>query len=142
RTENLALTDGYRSASFSMRDFLAIGFRRKRAIVLCFVGILLGAVIAVLLKPSEYTAKTKLLVERERMDPVVSPLQDAQVVFRGEVAEEELNSEVELLDSQDVLRQVVVSCGLHRHKSFLASLLGIGDEQKQIAKAVSHLQKE
>lgn len=141
RTESLALTDGYRSASFSMRDFLAIGFRRKRAILFCFVGILLGAVLAVLLRPSEYTATTKFLVERERMDPVMSPLQDTQAVFRGQVTEEELNSEVELLDSQDVLRQVVVSCGLHRHKSFLASLLGTGDEQTQIAKAVSRLQK-
>ena len=141
RTDNLALCDGYRSVSFSARDFVAIGFRRKRAILLCFFGILLGTALAVLLRPSEYRTTTKFLVERERMDPVVSPLQNAQVMFRGEVTEEELNSEVELLQSQDVLRQVVVSCGLHRRKSFPPSLFGTGDEQKEVAKAVSRLQK-
>jgi len=140
RTESLALVDGYRSTSFSMRDFLAVGFRHKRTILRCFFGILLGTVLAVLLVPSEYTATTKFLVERERTDPAVSPLQDAQVTFRGQVTEEELNSEVELLRSEDVLRQVVVSCGLQRRKSFLAALLGTRDEQKQIAKAVSRLQ--
>src|SRR5438876_2725434 len=136
KTESLALVDGYRSTSLTMRDLLAIGFRRKRTILLCFLGILSGAVLAVLLKPSEYTATTKFLIERERKDPVVSPLQDAQTTFLGEVTEEELNSEVELLQSEDVLRQVVVSCGL-QHKSFLPSLR---DEQKQIAKAISGLQ--
>jgi uncharacterized protein involved in exopolysaccharide biosynthesis len=140
RTENLTLADDYRPTSFSIRDFLTIGFRRKRAILVCLFGILLGTFLAVLLRPSEYTATTKFLVERERTDPVVSPLKDAQVTFRGEVTEEELNSEVELLQSQDVLRQVVVSCGLQRRKSFLALLLDSRDEQKLIAKAVARLQ--
>lgn len=140
RTEDLARVDGYYSSTFSVRDFIGIGFRRKRAILLCFVGIMLGAALAALLRPWQYTATTKFLVERQRMDPVVSPLRDAQVMFRGEVTEEELNSEVELLDSRDVLRQVVVSCGLNRHKSLLASVLGRGDAEKQIARAVSLLQ--
>ena len=140
RTENLALADAYHPPSFSMRDLLAIGFRRKRTILLSFFGLLLGAVLAILLRPSEYTATTKFLVERERMNPVVSPLQDVQASFPGEVTEEELNSEVELLKSEDVLRQVVVSCELQRHKSFLASLLGTRNEERQIAKAVSRLQ--
>jgi uncharacterized protein involved in exopolysaccharide biosynthesis len=141
-TELLTPSDENRSFSFSLREFFAIGFRHKRVIVLCFCGIMLGAILAALLQAPEYRASTKFLIERERMDPVVSPGQDPQMTVRVEVTEEELNSEVELLDSEDVLRQVVVTCGLHQRKSFLGSLLGQGNEQRQIAKAVIRLQKE
>src|SRR5258705_7571675 len=142
KNESLALADVPRSLSFSARDLLAIGFRRKRAIGRCFLGILMGAILAALLKPSEYTATTKFLVERERADPVVSPLQDAQATSREAVTEEELNSEVELLQGDDVLGKVVVACGLQRHKSFLTSRLGVQDEQKQIPNAFFRLRKD
>jgi uncharacterized protein involved in exopolysaccharide biosynthesis len=55
----------------------------------------------------------EVLVNRERQDPMVT----AEVVNQTPsatppVAEEELNSEVELLQSPDLLRQVVISTGL------------------------------
>jgi len=74
------------------------------------------------LLPTKYRAETKLLVKRERVDPVVTPEQNAPVMFHDTVSEEEINSEVELIQSQDVLRQVVVSCGLDQ-KTFLSGLL-------------------
>ncbi|MBV9340194.1 MAG: hypothetical protein JO159_04805 [Acidobacteria bacterium] len=131
-----------RSFSFSLRELVAVGFRRKRVVALCFCGVLLGAGLAALLQPSEYRASTRFLIERDRMDPVVSPGQDPQVMVRPEITEEELNSEVELLESDDVLRQVVVSCGLHQRKSWLRFLIGQGQEPERIAKAVARLQKE
>jgi uncharacterized protein involved in exopolysaccharide biosynthesis len=133
-----------RDATFglSLRDVLAILFRHKRVIVLCFCGILSGAILAVVLQPPEYRAYTKFLIERERLDPVISPGASGPPEFRAEVTEEELNSEVELLESADVLRQVAVSCGLDQRKaSFLTRLLGPGDEPTRIAKAVARLQK-
>jgi uncharacterized protein involved in exopolysaccharide biosynthesis len=141
KTESLVLDDGYRSTSLSLRDLIGLGFRRKRAIILCFLGILSFATLVALWTPSEYTATTKFLVEHGRKDPVVSPQQDPQATFRGDVTEAELNSEVELLQTEDVLRQVVVSCGLQRHKSSMPSLLGSRDESKQIAKAISGLRR-
>ena len=141
RTEGLVLADGYRSTSLSIRDFVAVGFRRKHIILLCFLGILSCATLHVLLTPSEYTATTKFLVERERTDPVVSPQQAPQATFSDRVTEEELNSEVELLQSEDVLHQVVISCGLQAHKSFLTSFFGLPDGRKEIAKAISGLRR-
>jgi len=35
--------------SFTLRDFVAIGFRHKRLLVLCFGGLLLGTVLATVL---------------------------------------------------------------------------------------------
>lgn len=129
------------TSGFSLRDAIAIAFRHKRIMALSFFGILLGTILAVVLQTKEYRTSTKFLIERERIDPIISPGASAPPSFRGEITEEELNSEVELLESGDVLRQVAVSCGLHQQKSFLASLFGEGDEATRIAKAVARLQK-
>ena len=134
--------DGRQPMPFTLRDLVGIGFRHKRVLTLCFCGILLGAALAAFLLPAEYESSTKILVERERMDPVVSPGQSSPMMFRGEVTEEELNSEVELLQSEDVLRQVVLTCGLHHRKSLLAAIFGPGSEEKRIAKAVNRLKSD
>ena len=128
--------------SFNLRDVLTIVFRHKRVVVLSFLGILTGAVLAAVLRPTEYRASTQFLIERERLDPVISPGQSTPPETRSEVTEEELNSEVELIKSTDVLRQVVVSCGLYQSKSFLAFLLGAGNETRRIAEAVKDLQSD
>jgi uncharacterized protein involved in exopolysaccharide biosynthesis len=134
--------NGKPTLSFTLRDVLTIVFRHKRVVVLSFLGILTGAVLAAVLHAPEYRASTKFLIERERLDPVISPGQSTPSEARSEVTEEELNSEVELIESADVLRQVVISCGLHQKKSFLASLFGAGDESTRIAKAANRLQSE
>jgi uncharacterized protein involved in exopolysaccharide biosynthesis len=140
-TENTTQNNLHRSFSFSSRDLIAIGFRHKRPIIITFCVIFVGAVLAAVIQPAEYQASTKFLIERARMDPIVSPGQDAGVI-RSEVTEEELNSEVELLQSEDVLRQVVLASGLHQRRTLL-SYLGIrGTEQTRIAKATTRLQKE
>jgi uncharacterized protein involved in exopolysaccharide biosynthesis len=134
-------SDGQRPLSFTLRDFAAIGFRRKRVLAFCFGGILLGVMLAALVVPTRYRAETKLLVKKGRLDPVVTPEQTAPVVFRDTVTEEELNSEVELIVSEDLLRNVVLECGLDHRKS----LFGLGTWQKddaRIAKAVRRLREE
>jgi uncharacterized protein involved in exopolysaccharide biosynthesis len=128
--------------SFSLRDLLTILFRHKRVVVLSFLGIMTGALLAAVLRPTEYRASTKFLIERERLDPVISPGQTTAPEVRGEVTEEELNSEVELIESADVLRQVVVSCGLDKRKTILTYLLGAGDDATRIAKAANRLQSD
>ena len=119
---NEAITShGHRPYSFTARDVVAIGFRHQRVLVLCFVGVLLGVGLSALFLPTKYRAETKLLVKRERVDPVVSPEQNAPMTFHDTVSEEEINSEVELIQSQDVLRKVVTTCGLDK-KNFLSSI--------------------
>jgi uncharacterized protein involved in exopolysaccharide biosynthesis len=140
-SNDLEAVAGQASFGFSLRDVLAIVFRHKRVILISFWGILLGAIVAAVLQPPEYRASTEFLIERERLDPVISPGASNPPAFRGEVTEEELNSEIELLESSDVLRQVVISCGLDQRKSLVSYLLGPEDEATRIAKAVARLQK-
>jgi uncharacterized protein involved in exopolysaccharide biosynthesis len=137
---DLMLTNDKAPSSFSLRDLLAVGFRHKRTAMLCFFGILLGAILFVVFGAARYTATAKFLVDRERMDPVVSPEQTNPVMMRTPVTEEELNSEIELLQSRDVLRQVVIACGLNNHKSVSEYVFGPATAEVRIEKATNRLQ--
>ena len=127
------------TASFSLRDLLAIGFRRKRIAALCFFGVLLGAFLFAFAVPTQYLATTKFLVERERADAVVSSQQNTPMAMSSQVSEEELNSEIGLLQDTDVLRKVVLECGLNNRKSLGEYIFGPASPEKKIAKAVVRL---
>jgi uncharacterized protein involved in exopolysaccharide biosynthesis len=102
------------SSSVTVRDLLAIGFRQQRTVVVSFLVICLVVVSVVLLWPPHYEAEMKILVKRERADPVVTPGPSSQGQLWLAVTEEELNSEVELLRSHDLLAKVVAATGLYQ----------------------------
>ncbi len=101
----------------TLRDIATPLFRHPKLVRLSFLGLLLGTVLVIMLLPKDYEAKMKILVKRERVDAAVSPGRDAVMTNPGEVTEEELNSEVELLKSRDLLEKVVVSCNLQESHS-------------------------
>jgi uncharacterized protein involved in exopolysaccharide biosynthesis len=103
------------SFSYTLRDFLAVGFRHRGLILLSFLGIFLGAVIFTVLRPNQYETQIKLLLNRERLEPMVSPVDQSltpRLTSTPNVSEQDQNSEVELLKSRDLLEKVVVACGL------------------------------
>ena len=126
---------GEAGSSPTPRDLLAPIFRWRRLVVVSFSGILLGAVLSGILLPKEYDAQMKILVRRERIDPVVTPDRDSQPQFRNEVREEELNSEVELLKSRDLLEEVVTTCGLHEssNESIWARILSVFEPRQMLS---------
>ena len=108
---NFSNHDGNEFHSPTLRDLFAIIFRHRRLMALSFCGILLGAIVAAVRQPNRYDAGMKILVKRERVDPVVTSEASAQSQFAVAVTEEDLNSEVELLKSRDMLEKVVaVTC--------------------------------
>jgi uncharacterized protein involved in exopolysaccharide biosynthesis len=139
-------TGGGTGFSFTLRDLLAIGFRHKRAFVLCFCGIVAGSVVAMFVVPPTYDSVSQILVKRERVDTVVSAEKTNPMQVREEVTEEELNSEADLIMSEDVLRQTVVDSDLQNRKSTLSFLSSGQSQDQKIAKAVdklrSHLKVE
>jgi uncharacterized protein involved in exopolysaccharide biosynthesis len=138
--------EGGRTLSPTLRDLLAVGFRHRRLIALSFLGIFIGAVLAAILLPPEYEAEMKILVKHERVDPVVtSELNAMPQLSHDLVTEEDLNSEVELITSRDLLEKVVETCGLHLSKpSFWDFLLpgGAGGKDLRIPKAVRKLDSD
>ena len=125
--------------SFTLRDVLAVGFRHKRAFLLCFVGILLGTVAAVLLLPPTYESTAQIVVKRERIDPVVTAEKNDPTQIVGEVTEEQLNSEAQLIMSEDVLRKAVIDSGLDKRKSMLRRRCSVKTEDQRIEKAVDKM---
>jgi uncharacterized protein involved in exopolysaccharide biosynthesis len=134
------------SRPYNAQDVLAMGSRHKGLMITTFALVFLGASLVAFFSPPSYEAHTKLLVKRERVDPVVTPGQETRVMASDDVTEEELNSEVELLESDDVLRQVVVACGLEkvRHGPIWVFLNAgkTDDEEKETATATKHLRND
>ena len=56
----------------TLRDVVAIGFRQRWLMILCFAGIFLGTVMAIVLSPAKYPGHMKILVKRERVDPKIT----------------------------------------------------------------------
>lgn len=152
---HLTLERGYagngRSSTFTVRDLLTIGFRHQWLVVLSFLLMCSAAFVFVLLRPAQYEAQMTILVKRERVDPLVSAEASSQLVSLPSVTEEELNSEVELLKSRDLLAQVVVAAGLQdRNGSGLRARLGklIGEhanpeeKDRKVAHAVQQVSRQ
>jgi len=104
-------TDG--AFSYTLRDFASVVFRHRQLIVLTFLGIFISATIAALMQPSQYEAGIKVLLTRGRADPLVTTEQtDLPRSLSTIVTEADVNSEVELIKSRDLLEKVVVASGL------------------------------
>jgi uncharacterized protein involved in exopolysaccharide biosynthesis len=96
-------------------DGMALGVRHRRLMALSFVGVFLGAAVGALLLPGHYSANAKILVRHERVDPPVSADSSATLPqVSPSVTDVEVNSEVELIRSPDLLRKVVTACGLDK----------------------------
>jgi len=92
--------------------------RHLRLIAVCFLAAVTGVSLAVFLTGNQYDAQMRILVKHERVDPLMtSEPNAARMALAGTVTEEEVNSEVALMRSYDLLRAVVVSCGLDRSPS-------------------------
>src|SRR5215472_17496948 len=140
------------TTSLTLRELVEIGYRRRRTFAWCFATIFLGAIVAAAILPKRYESELKILVHRERADPLVTAQQTAAMEQNlPSLTEEDINSEVALLRSEDLLENVVVACGLQnaRNTSFVDELLGwilpprtLDDEQTRIRKAAEKLGRE
>src|SRR5712692_4056055 len=129
----------------TLRDLVSPLFRHRRLVVVYFMGALLCSIAATWLLSSKYESRMAILVNRERLDPVVTTESTTQVPqLAPQVTEEEINSEVELLQSRDVLENVVLASGLQKElrDSWLAKLRPRHDERQDVSSAVETLGKQ
>src|SRR6185437_1950020 len=98
----------------TLRDLAAPIFRQRRLASFVFIGILTGAALSALFVSRNYQAEMKILVNSDRADAVVSPnpTEAISAAPMPAVSEEDINSEVELLKSRDLVTSVVLKCGL------------------------------
>jgi uncharacterized protein involved in exopolysaccharide biosynthesis len=116
---NSAINRENQSSDVSLRDLAAPIFRRRRLLLVSFLILFtLTAAFGVSIAHS-YESHMAILVNRERVDPLVTPQATTELISTSNpVTEEEINSEAELLKSRDVLEKVVLANGLADARGF------------------------
>jgi uncharacterized protein involved in exopolysaccharide biosynthesis len=127
--------------TISLKDLAAILARRKWLILVTFFLVVGGVVAVTFLMPKQYETRMKVLVKNERADIIVSPDSNRGTVYRSEVSEAQINSEIELLTSKNLLRQVVVKCGLDSLQH-VAESDPVERHSVAVEKAVKRLEKD
>ena len=69
--------DRHRPVTPTMRDIIAVPFRQKRLVLISFA-VLFVLVVVWAAMTSAYKAEMKILVRRERMDPIVTSVECSQ----------------------------------------------------------------
>jgi uncharacterized protein involved in exopolysaccharide biosynthesis len=125
----------------SLPDYLDVAFRHKRVLLLGLAGLVLVPLLSAFFLP-KYKGEMKFLVVRERVDPVVTPSAEkdsAAVTSPPVVSEEELNSEVELLNGHELLRRVVLACDLATEKTTSSRVRFWVNQDQRIEAAIREL---
>ena len=127
----------------TLRDLLAPLFRHKRLVAIVFLLVAVLTVAAAMRLSGSYESHLEVLVNRERVDPLVSTESETQLMGApsSAVTEEEINSEAELLQSRDLLEKVVLQNGLEQREehSLWAHLHPKATDAQYVARAVKHL---
>jgi uncharacterized protein involved in exopolysaccharide biosynthesis len=128
----------------SLRQVVEPLFRRKTLIIVTFLSILAVVITIGVLMPPPYKSHMAVLVNRERLDPLVSTEQTnvAPPDAVAAVTVEEINSEAELLVSQDLLRKVVLKTGLDQRTSTMDWLFPARTEDQKVERAIKKLAKK
>ncbi len=123
------LLPGGQTTRYTLRTLLAAVFRQKRIIVLAFSVVFIPVLAVVLLQPPQYMSETKLLLERQRSAPVITSnyakVANLDTTVLDRVGEQEIDSEIDLIQSDDLLRQVVIACDLWKKVPAWRKLLPI-----------------
>ncbi len=113
-----------------IKEIVSILFQRRKQITVTFLVILAGVALVTFLLPKQFETRMKILVKSERASDTVSDVSEAQV-----------NTEIELLNSNNLLEQVVKATGLQKKE--LTDSGPVGDrEAVAIEKAVRRLQHD
>jgi uncharacterized protein involved in exopolysaccharide biosynthesis len=103
------------AVSLTTREMAMVLFRQRKPFV-GMAGLVFVLAVIYAFAGATYRAQVRVLVRRGRSDPPATAQENAAPDFsRVEVSEEELNSEVELLKDDDVLRRVVRATDLSAH---------------------------
>lgn len=137
------LTTGFGGNSISLRDGASALFRRRALVLFTFLAVVLGTAIVTYLLPDKYESRMKILVKNQRVDVAITPeaTGGAPVRIESEVSENQINSEIELLTSRDLLSQVAKETGLDQARplSFWRKPV---PETERLEKAVTDLAKD
>lgn len=119
--------DGNAFGQLSMRDLLTIVFKRRVLVLSVAISIPVAVVAVSLLLPRTYEVTATLVVNRARAEMPLAPTDSTQFVV-NQLSEQDLNSEIEVLKSremiEDVLQVLGVDESLRPESSGIRSIVG------------------
>lgn len=134
------ISQSVREPSPTLRDLASILFRQQRVVLITFLVTFLAVLIYGIVSPP-YRCHLKILLRHSRIDPELAPVPSQAEFERQPVSEEEVNSEAELLQDEDILRIAVRNTGLiSEGRSWFWSLLGDTPE-RQLDRATRRIGK-
>ncbi len=134
-----------RSSPDTLRTFLSALFRNKRSIKITFVSVLAGAIVAIAVFGLKYEAETQIVVKHRRAEQVVSTDANSREDTNSTdvPTEREINTEISILQSNDLLEAVVKDLHLDQREKHLWNIfLPWRDSQWRIATAEQRLRDE
>ena len=138
---------GRQASKFNLRILLAALFRRRRLVLTTFAAVLVPVVISAFFLPNDYASEAKVLVQRLRFDPMISANTAAEDSSARDsmtpIVEQDVNSEIDLMESDDLLRQTALQSGLADHLSSWRKLLRLPapPQDQRVAKATRVIRK-
>ena len=127
-----------RVSSWTLREITTAAFRRKLLFLVPFGAIVALTLALALLLPDRYQSRMKILVRNARADAMITPEATNATNGSGEVTESQINSEIALLTSKDLLEQVVLQSGLDK-----TAPAGVWrDNLSPVERAVTQLEKD
>jgi uncharacterized protein involved in exopolysaccharide biosynthesis len=124
----------------TLRDIAAVLFRQKQVLLITVVTTFLAVFLYGIFCPP-YQSHMKILLRHSRQDPEIGAVPSEPEFVRQAVTEEEVNSEAELLQDDDLVRTVTERTGLlSEGRSWFWHLLGDSPE-RQLERATRRIRK-
>ena len=134
RTSNMKNKIDEPMPEVTLRDVLMPLFRQRRLVTLVFFGVsICGLLVAVFWAARYHEAHMQIVVEQDRSDPAITAGQSAAVASNRSVTVDQVNSEVALLQGQDLLRSVASTCNLVSDRASLGDVFLPSDPERRKA---------
>jgi uncharacterized protein involved in exopolysaccharide biosynthesis len=104
----------HQGKGWSVHNIATSLFRRKWLLIGVFFTFAVISIGLAAFLPNQYQSRMKILVKNARADVVITPEATNSSNPVGEVTESQINSEIALLTSKDLLEQVVRQSGLDK----------------------------
>ncbi|MGE4373536.1 MAG: exopolysaccharide transport family protein [Xanthobacter sp.] len=131
--------------SFTLRDFLIFTFYHLRIVLLAALLPVIIGIVASLVVKTEYTANSLLLVIVNRETSTAQDVTDSGPAVLSVEGLKQVESEVQMLESADVIRATIEQVGINRlfPSSPLSSLLSIfsQNDEDQMDKDIARFRK-
>ena len=126
-----------RVSNWNLREIAITLFRRKWLLLGPLMTITLIALALAIVLPDRYQSRMKILVKNTRADTVITTEANGGTNGSGEITESQINSEIALITSKDLLEQVVTQSKLDKASQSLWK-----DNLPPVERAVIQLEKD